>query len=152
MSWLRSCFLRMALVCIALTSCSSLFSKGQPSPVYDVRSAVVLAGPNMPAPLLAGVGDRVNAAINATVRTNVYPRVILTIRILSAEKGQGYNGRQYIAKVTVDAASVEDGSVIAVSSFSVTSLSNNKAAADEILAEDIAGRIRSIFSLNAGHA
>jgi hypothetical protein len=106
----------------------------------------------MPAPLLAGVGDRVNAAINATVRTDVYPRVILTIRILSAEKGQGYNGRQYIAKVTVDAASVEDGSVIAVSSFSVTSLSNNRAAADEILAEDIAGRIRSIFSLNAGHA
>jgi hypothetical protein len=106
----------------------------------------------MPATILSGVGDRVNLAINATVRTEVYPRVVLTIRILSVEKGQGYEKNRNVAKVTVDAASVEDGSVIAVSAFEVTSHSNDTSAADEILAEDIAARIRSIFSLSAGRA
>jgi hypothetical protein len=120
--------------------------------VYDVRNVVVLAGPNIPAAVLAGVGDRVNKAINTTVRTEVYPRVVLTIRVLSVEKGQGYDKKHSVAKVAVDAASVDDGTVIAVSSFEVSSLSNSATAADEILAEDIAARIRSIFSLRAGRA
>ncbi|KQV27783.1 hypothetical protein ASC97_05255 [Rhizobium sp. Root1203] len=152
MYWLRSCIFRVAFICVALTSCATFFSRGEPTPVYDVRNVVVLAGPNIPAAVLAGVGDRVNKAINATVRTEVYPRVVLTIRVLSVQNDQGYDKKHSVAKVTVDAASVDDGTVIAVSSFEVNSKSNSADASDEILAEDISARIRSIFSLSAGHA
>jgi hypothetical protein len=44
--------------------------------------------------VLSGVGDRVNKAINATVRTEVYPRVVLTIRIVSGGSEQGYDKSQ----------------------------------------------------------
>lgn len=47
MNWLRSCFCRAALVCIALTACVGLSATKPEAPVYDVRSAVVLSGPNM---------------------------------------------------------------------------------------------------------
>jgi hypothetical protein len=151
MDWLKSCFFRVALICIALASCS-IFAKEQPAPIYDVRSAVVVSPQKIPPAILSGVGDRVNAAINATVRTEVYPRVVLTIRILYVEKGQGLDRGRNVAKISIDAASVDDGSVIAVSSFEVTSFSNSPAAADEILAEDISARIRSAFSLRAGSA
>jgi hypothetical protein len=136
--------------CAALASCGSMFSKEPPGPVYDIRSAVVLSGPKVPPVVLSGVGDRVNKAINATVRTEVYPRVVLTIRILQVDRDQGYDKSQTSAKVTVDAASVDDGTVIAVSSFTVLSRSNNADASDEILAENISARIRSIFTLSAG--
>lgn len=148
MKRLKSCLGQAALFCIALTACTSFFAKAPAGPVYDVRSAVVLSGPNMPPELLSGIGDRVNEAINATVRTTELPRVVLTIRVVSIEKGVGFEKNRNIAKVNIDAASVEDGSVIAVSSFDVTSTAIDQNAADEILADDIAARIRSIFALN----
>ena len=152
MNWLRSCFCRAALVCVALTACVNLSGPKPEAPVYDVRSAVVVSGPNMPADLLSGINDRVNAAINATVRDTVLPRGVLTIRIVAIEKGLGFQKDRNIAKVSIDAASVEDGSVIAVSAFDVTSIAADPKLADEILAEDVAARIRSVFSLSGrGH-
>ncbi|MBC2803971.1 hypothetical protein ELI13_24105 (plasmid) [Rhizobium ruizarguesonis] len=148
MNWLRSCFCRAALVCIALTACVSLSATKPEAPVYDVRSAVVLSGPNMPAELLSGINDRVNAAINATVHDTVLPRVVLTIRVVSIQKGLGFQKDRNVAKISIDAASVEDGSVIAVSAFDVTSIAADPKLADEILAEDVAARIRSVFSLS----
>ena len=148
MNWLRSCFCRAALVCITLTACASLFGPKPVTPLYDVRSAVVLSGPNMPAELLSGINDRVNAAINATVRDTVLPRVVLTIRVISIQKGLGFQKDRNVAKISVDAASVEDGSVIAVSAFDVTSMAADPKLADEIIAEDVAARIRSVFSLS----
>ena len=148
MNWLRSCFCRAALVCITLTACASLSANKHEAPVYDVRSAVVLSGPNMPAELLSGINDRVNAAINATVRDTVLPRVVLTIRVVSIQKGLGFQNDRNVAKISIDAASVEDGSVIAVSAFEVTSIAADPKLADEIMAEDVAARIRSVFSLS----
>ncbi|SCB56566.1 hypothetical protein GA0061105_101397 [Rhizobium aethiopicum] len=148
MNWLRSCFCRAALVCIALTACVSLSANKPEAPLYDVRSAVVLSGPNIPAELLAGVNDRVNAAINATMRDTVLPRVVLTIRVVSIQKGLGFQKDRNVAKISVDAASVEDGSVIAVSAFDVTSMAADPKLADDIMAEDVAARIRSVFSLS----
>ncbi|UWU15932.1 hypothetical protein [Rhizobium sullae] len=150
MNWFRSLFCQLALVSTLLTSCMGLTSDEPAAPTYDVRSAVVLGGPNTPPELLSGIGDRINAAINATVRTEVYPRVVLTIRIASLQKATGFDKKRNIAKINIDAASVDDGSVIAVSSLVVTSTANEQAMADQILAEDIAARIRSAFKLNAG--
>lgn len=152
MNWLRSSFCRTALICIALTACGSLSLKKPAEPLYDVRSAVVLSGPNMPAELLAGINDRVNAAINATVRNTVLPRVVLTIRVVSIQKGLGFQKDRNVTKVRIDAASVDDGSVIGVSAFDVTSMAADPELANEIMAEDVAARIRSVFSLSGrGH-
>lgn len=148
MDWLRSCFCRTVLVCIALTACGSLSANKPKAPLYDVRSAVVLSGPNIPAELLAGINDRVNAAINATMRDTVLPRVVLTIRVVSIQKGLGFQKDRNVAKISVDAASVDDGSVIAVSAFDVTSIAADPKLADDIMAEDVAARIRSVFSLS----
>ncbi|MBB4195101.1 hypothetical protein GGE45_005020 [Rhizobium aethiopicum] len=148
MNWLRSCFCRTVLVCIALTACVSLSANKPKAPLYDVRSAVVLSGPNIPAELLAGINDRVNAAINATMRDTVLPRVVLTIRVVSIEKGLGFQKDRNVAKIRVDAASVDDGSVIAVSAFDVTSIAADPKLADDIMADDVAARIRSVFSLS----
>jgi hypothetical protein len=148
MSWSRSRFCLIALACIALTACASLMPKKQEKPVYDVRSAVVLSSTTMSAALLSGISDRVNAAIRATVRTTDLPHVVLTIRVVSVQKGLGFQKDRNVAKITTDAASVEDGSVIAVSSFEVTSVTADPTLADEILAEDIAARIRSAFTLS----
>jgi hypothetical protein len=148
MNWLRSSFCRAVLVCIALTDCASLLGPKPAPQLYDVRSAVVLSGPNMPAELLSGINDRVNAAINATVRETVLPRVVLTIRVISIQKGLGFQKDRNVAKISVDAASVEDGSVIAVSAFDVTSMAADPKLADEIIADDVAARIRSVFSLS----
>jgi len=136
-------------MCFALTACAGFSTKSPPKPVYDVRSAVVLSGPGMPAELLAGINDRVNAAINATVRNTELPRVVLTIRVVSVQKSLGFQKDRNVAKVSIDAASVEDGSVIAVSSFEVTSFAVDPKLADDILAEDVAARIRSVFALTA---
>ncbi|ARQ58419.1 UNVERIFIED_ORG: hypothetical protein GGE64_000278 [Rhizobium etli] len=152
MNWLRSCFCRAVLVCIALTNCASLLGPKPAAPLYDVRSAVVLSGPNMPAELLSGINDRVNAAINATVRDTALPRVVLTIRVISIQKGLGFQKDRNVAKISVDAASVEDGSVIAVSAFDVTSMAADPKLADEIIAEDVAARIRSVYSLSGRSA
>ncbi|PDT03724.1 hypothetical protein CO666_14295 [Rhizobium chutanense] len=148
MNWLRSCFCRATLFCVALTACASLSAEKPEAPMYDVRSAVVLSGPNMPAELLSGINDRVNAAINVTTRNTVLPRVVLTIRVVSIEKGLGFQKDRNVAKISIDAASVEDGSVIAVSAFDVTSIAADPKLADQILAEDVAARIRSVFSLS----
>jgi hypothetical protein len=149
MKWLGSCFCRAALVCVTLTACAGFSLRGPPKPTYDVRSAVVLSGPGMPAELLSGIGERVNAAINATVRDDVYPRVVLTVRVVSVLKGQGIQQDRNTVKISIDAASVDDGSVIAVSAFEVTSVAADAKVADDILAEDVAARIRSIFQLTA---
>jgi type IV pilus biogenesis protein CpaD/CtpE len=122
--------------------------KKQEKPVYDVRGAVVLSSTTMSAELLSGISDRVNAAIRGTVRTSELPRVVLTIRIVSIAKGLGFQKDRNVAKVSIDAASVEDGSVIAVTSFEVTSMTADPNLADDILAEDIAARVRSAFALS----
>ncbi|WP_337266754.1 hypothetical protein [Oryzifoliimicrobium ureilyticus] len=145
--------LRKFSYCLAVPALFSLagcigFEKAETGPVYDVRNALVTAGPGIASELMLGVGDRVNAAINATVRQQVYPRVILTIRIASVEKKQGIQKNRNVAHVSVDAASVDDGSVIAVSSFAVASIAYDDNSADQILAEDIAARVRSIFQLS----
>ena len=152
MRWLRSCFCQLTLICAALTACAGLFSSEPAGPIYDVRSAVVLGGPNVPPELLSGIGDRIDSAINATVRTEVYPRVVLTIRVASVQKAVGFDRNRNVAKIKIDAASVDDGSVIAVSAFEVTSTAYDKSMVDQILAEDVAARIRSAFQLTAGGA
>lgn len=149
MSWLTLRPWQTLLGGLAIASCSSLSSAPPPppDPVYDVGSAVVVSGPGISPELLTATGDRVNAAIAATTRDTVLPRVVLTIRVVNVQKGQGFNKDRNVAKVNIDATSVESGSVVAVSSFETTSFASDPTMADDLMAEDIAARIRSIFIL-----
>lgn len=148
MLWLPSRIWLGLIACLALGACASLTAKSDPPPMYDVRSAVVLSGPGIPAELLSATGSRINAAIAATTHEEALPRVVLTVRIVEVQKGLGYQADRNSAKVSINAASVESGEVVAVASFDVTTFARDPSLADQIMAEDIAARIRSTFSLS----
>ncbi len=148
MSWLTLRAWKVLLGCLALAACSSLSAmKPPPDPVYDVRSAVVVSGPNVSPALLTATSDRVNAAIAATTRETPLPRVVLTIRVAEVEKGQGFNKDRNTAKINIDATSVDTGSVIGIASFQTTTVTPDPSVADALMAEDIAARVRSTFGL-----
>lgn len=142
----------LALVgCLALTACSSWFVESSPPPAYDVRSATVVADRALPPvspALVSAVNNRVNEAIAITTRSTPLPQVALTIRLTDVRKARGFNRDRNTAKINIDAASLDGGAVVAIASFDTTTVAPDPATADELMAEDIAARIRSIFVLN----
>jgi hypothetical protein len=136
-------------VCMSLSACFHLPSLSPPpEPVYDVRSATVVSSSAASPRLLAAVGERVNAAIAVTKHDTTLPAVTLTIRITPSEKAQGYQKDRNTAKIDIDASAVDTGSVIAVKSFDSTTFSADSTDVDDVMAEDIAARIRSTYSLS----
>ncbi|MDE1991842.1 MAG: hypothetical protein KGI75_05035 [Rhizobiaceae bacterium] len=155
MNLMRSSAARALVGCLLLTSCSSMamLKETPTAPAYDVRSAVVVADAAVPpvSPvLISTLSERVNEAIAATTRDTPLPKVALTIRLASVSKGRGFDKNRNIAKINVDAASVDTGAVIALASFETTTFAADPTAADNLMAEQIAARIRSIFVLKAG--
>lgn len=148
MFWLMSRTWQILTGCLALTACSAFSSlKPPPDPVYDVRSSVVVSGPGIAPELITATNDRINAAIAATTRTTSLPSVALTVRVVQVEKGQGFQHDRNTAKINIAATSVDSGSVIAVSSLETTTFSPDAGVVDDLMAEDIAARVRSTFAL-----
>lgn len=146
----RSRAVSALVVCLALASCSS-WSVEPPPAAYDVRSATVVADQALPPvspALVAAVNDRVNAAIASTIRTTPLPQVALTVRLTDVRRARGFNRDRNSAKINIDAAAMDGGAVVAMASFEIRTVAPDPATADELMAEDIAARIRSIFSLN----
>jgi hypothetical protein len=115
-----------------------------------VRSATVVADQALPPvspALVAAVNDRVNAAIAATNHNAALPQVAVTIRLSDVRRARGFNRDRASAKINIDAASLDGGSVIAMASFEIRTVAPDPATADELMAEDIAARVRAIFSL-----
>ncbi len=136
--------------CLVLAACSS-WSVAPPPPAYDVRGASVVADEALPPvspALVAAINDRVNAAIAVTTRTAPLPQVALTIRLSDVRRARGFNRDRNSAKINIDAAALDGGAVVAMASFEVRTVAPDPATADELMAEDIAARVRSIFSLN----
>lgn len=52
-------------------------------------------------------------------------------------------------KINIDAASLDNGAVLAIASFDIVNYTPDPTASNDLMAEDIAARIRSIFVLNA---
>ncbi|NLR96177.1 hypothetical protein HGP17_04975 [Rhizobium sp. P38BS-XIX] len=140
----------LALVgCMGLAACSS-WSVDPPPPTYAVRSATVVADKVLPPvspALIAAVNNKVNAAIAATTYSAQLPPVILTIRLTDVRNARGFNRDRSSAKINIDAAGIDGGPVIAMASFDVKTTAPDPATVDELMAEDIAARVRSIFSL-----
>jgi hypothetical protein len=123
--------------------------RSPPGPVYDVRAASVVSGAGASPALLTGVSERINAAIAATPQKAGMPAVTLTIRITQSERAQGYQKDRNTAKIDIDASAVDTGSVIAVMSFESTSFSADASTIDDLMADDIAARIRATYLLTA---
>ena len=104
--------------------------------------------PATPAAVVAAVNDRVNAAIAATSFGPQLPQVAITVRLSDVRKARGFNRDRSSAKINIDAAAADGGAVIAMASFETRTVAPDPATADELMAEDIAARVRSIFSLN----
>jgi hypothetical protein len=149
MFWLMPRTWQILAGCLALTACGQLTAlKAPPDPVYDVRSAVVVAGPGIAPGLVSATNDRINAAIAATTRATPLPAVALTIKIVSVAKAQGFQQDRNTAKINIDASAVDTGSVVAVSSLETTTFSPDSGVVDDLMAEDIAARVRATFQLN----
>lgn len=132
----------------ALAACFQMPSFHSPEqPVYDVRSASVVSSTGASPTLLTAISERVNAAIAATSHSTTLPAVTLTIHVTQSEHAQGYQKDRNTAKVDMDASALDTGSVIAVSSFESTTFSADGTTIDDLMAEDIAARIRSSYSL-----
>ncbi|MFS8048674.1 hypothetical protein [Rhizobium sp. BR 314] len=150
MSWVRSGAISALVGCLVLTACST-WSADPPPPTYDIRSASIVADkviPPVSPALIDAVSDRVNAAIAITPHNTTLPAVALTVRLTEVSKGRGFNKDRNTAKVNIDAASLDGGAVIAMASFDIATTAPDLSTADELMAEDIAARIRAIFSLN----
>lgn len=152
----RDTFSRTKLLWPALAACALLSGCYQmpslnppPGPVYEVRGATVVSTSGASPRLLAEVSSRVNAAIAATSHAKTEGAVVLTIRITQSERAQGYDKNRNSAKVDIDASAVDTGSVVAVTSFESTTFSADSTAIEDLMAEDIAARIRSTYSLTA---
>lgn len=146
-----SCLLRFSVVgvvALLVVGCSlHLFEPKPREFYYDVRAAVVVAGPKIPLPLVQGVERRMSDAVAATTRTEVLPRVILTVRLDDMSTSIGLDKNKNEINVKVSAASVETGAIVSEGEFKVMTETSSSALASESLAEEVAARLRSLFSL-----
>jgi hypothetical protein len=143
--------LRSGLVAVAGFWLMS-FSMGpvaeQPRLYYDVRDAFVAARPDISHALMLGIDRQIGAAIGATYRPVMLPRVVLTVRLDRVAQTDFLFGTRHSAAVTVKAASVTTGEVIAAAIFDVSAFALDATVADELLANRISDRIRREFRLN----
>lgn len=136
------------ILAFLLASCTA-FGRGpiQRPLFYDVRDASVIAGEQVPLALLAGVDQRLSAAIAQTVRTTPTQRVVLTVRVTDYKPVGVRGDRRASARFRVTAADVETGNPVAVGNYFVHSTTDSPVMADQSLAEEIAARIRYAFVL-----
>ncbi|MGG7519687.1 hypothetical protein ACQ3G6_17565 [Allorhizobium undicola] len=139
----------LALSLIVAGCVSSLLPDRPKKFYYDVRAVTVLAGTDVPVALVQAVERRMQAAVEATIRQDVAPRVILTVRIRDFATGRGLQKRLNEADVMVRAIYVENGATASEGNFKVQTETLDPKLAPESLAEAISARLRSLFSLTA---
>jgi hypothetical protein len=115
--------------------------------LYDVRGAFVTAQPDVPSELIAWTDSLVDTSIQATTRSFMLPRAILTVRIGEARHMPVLMGNRYTATVTISVISVLSGEPVAEGAFSTSILRLGKEGAERVLAEKIAARIATEFRL-----
>ena len=109
--------------------------------VYDIRGAFVTVGEGISPSLARDVESRIKAAVQATVRSEPLPRVVVSVRIDEIGETPFFFGKRLKARFTVKAASVANGSVIAVGVYTASS-ANGWALAEKIAR--IAGKALSL--------
>lgn len=145
-------FLARLLVVVAVLAVlpSCIFAGREPIRrplMYDVRDVAVIGREDVPITVLAGVDQRIAAAIHATRHSQPLQRVILTVRFDDYRPVQPFGDRRARVRFKVTAADIETGNPVAAGTFVVYSNTDNPWIADESLAEEAAARIRFAFSL-----
>jgi hypothetical protein len=140
---------------IVLLACMGLMSFKMERPasdgerlLYDVRAAFVVAKPDVSADIMQSVQYQISSAIDATRRERMRTRVVLTIRLISVTQRTFLFGERTSAKVSVRAAAVQTGEVIAEANFTATIVGMNKGSQEDELANGIADRVIREFSLS----
>lgn|SRR6218665_3690013 len=125
-------FLFLVLAVATLSAFRMPVSNGKAvAMLYDVRGAFVTVGEDVSPAMARDVEQRLKAAIQATVRTEPLPRVIVSVKVDEITRQPFFFGQRYKARFTVKAASVADGSVIAIGVYSASS-ANGWALAEKI--------------------
>jgi hypothetical protein len=133
---------------LCLVSCASIQARIFPKHlVYYVRNVTVMADARMPRDLLSGVDARISASIAATPPPKGAERVVLMVKIDRLDRGEGARRRMARAHFTVTATSVDTGEPVAEGQYVVNASTDDPRFALGSLAEEIAVRIRSEFSL-----
>ncbi len=116
--------------------------------LYDVRGAFVAARPDISPELMQSIHYQMSNAIKSTTRDKTRPRVVLTIRLISVDRGSFMFGERASARVVVRAAAVQTGEVVAETKFTATIIGIDKAAIDHELATGIVDRVLTEFRLD----
>lgn len=133
---------------LCLVSCASIQARIFPKHlVYYVRNVTVMADARMPRDLLSGVDARISASIAATPPPKGAERVVLMVKIDRLDRGEGARRRMGRAHFTVTATSVDTGEPVAEGRYVANASTDDPRFALGSLAEEIAVRIRSEFSL-----
>ncbi|MCA0256516.1 MAG: hypothetical protein LCH47_07990 [Proteobacteria bacterium] len=86
--------------------------------LFDVRGIFVTVAQGVSPELARDVEQRLKSAVQATVRREVLPRVVVSVKIDEVQPVKWLFGVRYKTKFTVKAASVINGSVIAAGVYS----------------------------------
>lgn len=111
--------------------------------LYDVRGAFVTVGEGIAPAFARDVEQRLKSAIQATMRKEALPRVVVSVRIDQITQTPYFLGQRHKARFTVKAASVANGAVVAVGVYSASS------ANGWVLAEKIARAAGKALSLDS---
>lgn len=125
-------FRKVASVLLVLVACLGLmaFRMPQSGPaagsamLFDVRGVFVTGAHGISRELIAGVEGRLKSAVQATVRREALPRVVVSVRIDEYHRTATLFGARYRARFTVKAASVANGGVIAAGVYTARSATN----------------------------
>lgn len=89
--------------------------------LFDVRGVFVTVAQGVAPEMARDVEQRLKSAVQATVRHEVLPRVVVSVKIDEIQRSKWLLGVRYKAKFTVKAASVVNGSVIAAGVYTARS-------------------------------
>ena len=113
-------FLLLAVVSLSAFRMPVTSNRGD-AVLYDVRGAFVTVGEGISPALARDVEQHLKSSIQATTRKEPLPRVVVSVRVDSITQTPFFFGQRHRARFTVKAASVANGSVIAVGVYSASS-------------------------------
>lgn len=116
--------------------------------IYDVRNAFVTAKAEMPSHLLQDIHHYVNTAIEETMHNRVRHRVVLVVKINDLKTYRTLLVTKNKARVSVLAASVMTGDVIAEAKFTATAYGWSDHSSLDELSRGISSQIINEFKLD----
>jgi hypothetical protein len=138
----------MVFMSLMLTACGT-HPKQVPEvqEIYEIRDVAVTANAGISKALIRGIQQRLEKAIQDTVRPAPMPRAVMNIHVVGMTRTPGYDGVRSETEVSVTLTDVPSGQTVLVRGFLVYSFSISPRDAYDSAAEAVASRIRAEYSL-----